>query len=128
MSEKRRALGRGLGALIPSTPPGDNGSRPVDVFFKDNSADRMRPSVFGPVTRDGADGDVSRETVVRRQAQPQDSDEAAVSRETLADHGTPVDDAQDSPVEDEAVSLHQTTPHGGGDHAKDVSRETVDAD
>jgi ParB family chromosome partitioning protein len=37
MSEKRRALGRGLGALIPSTPAGD-GNRPVDVFFKDNSA------------------------------------------------------------------------------------------
>ncbi|MGN6634093.1 MAG: ParB N-terminal domain-containing protein, partial [Oryzihumus sp.] len=36
MSEKRRALGRGLGALIPSTPAGD-GNRPVDVFFKDNS-------------------------------------------------------------------------------------------
>lgn len=32
MSEKRRALGRGLGALIPSTPATD---RPVDVFFKD---------------------------------------------------------------------------------------------
>ena len=52
MSEKRRALGRGLGALIPSTPPGDNGSRPVDVFFKDNSAGRAQPSVFGPVTRE----------------------------------------------------------------------------
>ncbi|MGG5259015.1 ParB/RepB/Spo0J family partition protein [Phycicoccus avicenniae] len=32
MSEKRRALGRGLGALIPSQPASD---RPVDVFFKD---------------------------------------------------------------------------------------------
>ena len=39
MSEKRRALGRGLGALIPSSPAGD-GNRPVDVFFKDNSATR----------------------------------------------------------------------------------------
>ena len=32
MAEKRRALGRGLGALIPSTPSGGAG-RPVDVFF-----------------------------------------------------------------------------------------------
>ncbi|MBM6403480.1 ParB/RepB/Spo0J family partition protein [Phycicoccus sp. CSK15P-2] len=32
MTEKRRALGRGLGALIPSQPSTD---RPVDVFFKD---------------------------------------------------------------------------------------------
>src|SRR3954447_14071566 len=32
MAEKRRALGRGLGALIPSAPSGSAG-RPVDVFF-----------------------------------------------------------------------------------------------
>jgi ParB family chromosome partitioning protein len=31
MAEKRRALGRGLGALIPSDP--DRDARPVDVFF-----------------------------------------------------------------------------------------------
>ena len=31
MAEKRRALGRGLRALIPSAPPG--AARPVDVFF-----------------------------------------------------------------------------------------------
>jgi ParB family transcriptional regulator, chromosome partitioning protein len=36
MSEKRRALGRGLGALIPSGPGA--AERPVDVFFRD--ADR----------------------------------------------------------------------------------------
>ncbi|GAA6525643.1 ParB/RepB/Spo0J family partition protein [Intrasporangium sp. DVR] len=34
MAEKRRALGRGLGALIPSAPSG-SGGRPVDVFFTD---------------------------------------------------------------------------------------------
>src|SRR3954471_24762280 len=32
MAEKRRALGRGLGALIPSAPSTGAG-RPVDVFF-----------------------------------------------------------------------------------------------
>ncbi len=36
MSEKRRALGRGLGALIPSGAP--TAERPVDVFFKDRDA------------------------------------------------------------------------------------------
>ena len=35
MAEKRRGLGRGLGALIPSSPSGD--SRPVDVFFPGSS-------------------------------------------------------------------------------------------
>jgi ParB family chromosome partitioning protein len=34
MSEKRRALGRGLGALIPTTP--GTSARPVDVFFRDS--------------------------------------------------------------------------------------------
>lgn len=39
MSEKRRALGRGLGALIPSAPtPGV--SRPTDVFFREDGAGR----------------------------------------------------------------------------------------
>ena len=37
MSEKRRGLGRGLGALIPTTPPAGNGDRPVDVFFPGKS-------------------------------------------------------------------------------------------
>jgi len=38
MSEKRRALGRGLGALIP-TGPASTTSRPVDVFFTDRGED-----------------------------------------------------------------------------------------
>ena len=51
MSEKRRALGRGLGALIPTSPAGPGSRRPVDVFFRDSSA-----------TRPGSDPSVSRET------------------------------------------------------------------
>lgn len=35
MTEKRRGLGRGLGALIPTSP---EGGRPVDVFFPDRTA------------------------------------------------------------------------------------------
>ncbi|WP_392467775.1 ParB/RepB/Spo0J family partition protein [Arsenicicoccus cauae] len=38
MSEKRRGLGRGLGALIPQAPAGD---RPIDVFFRD--AEQVKP-------------------------------------------------------------------------------------
>lgn len=42
MSEKRRGLGRGLGALIPTglETRSAEGSRPVDVFFPDRSAER----------------------------------------------------------------------------------------
>lgn len=36
MSDKRRGLGRGLGALIPTATPG--ASRPVDVFFADRES------------------------------------------------------------------------------------------
>lgn len=37
MAEKRRALGRGLGALIPSAPTSGSG-RPVDVFFPEQKS------------------------------------------------------------------------------------------
>lgn len=63
MSQKRRGLGRGLGALIPSAPEGD---RPVDVFFPSGtkgraedswSATRPRPSdVPGAESAASADG------------------------------------------------------------------------
>lgn len=47
MSEKRRALGRGLGALIPSAPPAPPARRPGDLLFKrvDPEQDGM-PAAF----------------------------------------------------------------------------------
>src|SRR4051794_35705172 len=42
MAEKRRALGRGLGALIPSAPSGGAG-RPVDVFFAEQKHQPAEP-------------------------------------------------------------------------------------
>lgn len=48
MSEKRRALGRGLGALIPSGPATD---RPIDVFFRDQ--DPVTPPPTVPVDDSG---------------------------------------------------------------------------
>ena len=50
MSEKRRALGRGLGALIPSTP--GTAARPVDVFFRDSTP----PTPADDVTHGQPDG------------------------------------------------------------------------
>lgn len=43
MNDKRRGLGRGLGALIPSAPAG---ARPVDVFFPDGSGPTDRPNTY----------------------------------------------------------------------------------
>ncbi len=60
MSEKRRGLGRGLGALIPTGLDGRSSSagRPVDVFFPDNSR-----AAAAEEPQDTADLDtVSRET------------------------------------------------------------------
>jgi ParB family chromosome partitioning protein len=48
MSEKRRGLGRGLGALIPPapTPAAQDADRPVDVFFPDrkDGSDEAQPA------------------------------------------------------------------------------------
>ena len=62
MSEKRRALGRGLGALIPSGAP--TADRPVDVFFKDrDAAEGASPAVEEESPPgDGANGKRGRPT------------------------------------------------------------------
>ena len=52
MSEKRRALGRGLGALIPNAPTSPNG-RPVDVFFPDQRPGATAYAGGSPAERDG---------------------------------------------------------------------------
>lgn len=65
MSEKRRGLGRGLGALIPTgleTRSGE-GARPVDVFFPDRSGERAeeaaRRAAAGPTGEDAGTSAVS---------------------------------------------------------------------
>jgi len=62
MREKRRALGRGLGALIPNAPSGND--RPVDVFFRDqprsewiSDAEGSRQGVADTADPVGADVD-----------------------------------------------------------------------
>ena len=67
MSEKRRGLGRGIGALIPSSPAGQVGGvpagprdRPVDVFFPAGPGGRS--GVDGSAADAGTPSDVSRET------------------------------------------------------------------
>ncbi|WP_353951853.1 ParB/RepB/Spo0J family partition protein [Knoellia sp. S7-12] len=45
MSDKRRALGRGLGALIPPGAGGTGANRPTDVFFKERPSEPAAGSV-----------------------------------------------------------------------------------
>lgn len=52
MAEKKRGLGRGLGALIPTAPEGE---RPVDVFFPDQNkgtGGEQRPSLMSASARE----------------------------------------------------------------------------
>ena len=56
MAEKRRALGRGLGALIPAQPTTD---RPVDVFFKDRDVPTVDPGHVPAAPADGPGRDVA---------------------------------------------------------------------
>ena len=61
MSERRRGLGRGLGALIPTAPPPESGEQgeqrpsPVDVFFPPRSADTDVPRETGRTSDDAGD-------------------------------------------------------------------------
>ncbi|WP_136517630.1 ParB/RepB/Spo0J family partition protein [Cellulomonas telluris] len=64
MSEKRRGLGRGLGALIPTglDQPRSTAERPVDVFFPDNRKDAAAEKTADTTTEDrGTPADVERE-------------------------------------------------------------------
>ncbi|MDN5789331.1 MAG: ParB/RepB/Spo0J family partition protein [Micrococcales bacterium] len=58
MVEKRRALGRGLGALIPGAPAG-RGDRPVDVFFNEREAPHAAEPPEDHITPPTTSGDSS---------------------------------------------------------------------
>lgn len=53
MSDRRRGLGKGLGALIPSAPIGQD--RPRDVFFPRTEEPSGAEPAFGSADRDGQD-------------------------------------------------------------------------
>jgi len=75
VNERRRGLGRGLGALIPTAPDDDKArTSPIDVFF----------------TEDGTEGAVPRETPSAGVAV--DGQQRAVSRETVGEAATALDE------------------------------------
>src|SRR6478735_5973515 len=95
MAEKRRALGRGLGALIPSTPSGGAG-RPVDVFF----AEQKQPEPAAVEMHDSAPAtaesplmtdDQARESTTSGETPDEPSGDAkAVADDTSASSGLAV--------------------------------------
>ena len=127
LSEKRRALGRGLGALIPSTPAGESGSRPVDVFFKDNSAARARSTSYDGVSRETTPG--SSPQMTSPAPSPATPD---VSRETARNDGgtgstgetATATEVDGGPSADVVSRETATTPTRTDRADGDVSRET----
>ena len=138
LSEKRRALGRGLGALIPSTPPGESGSRPVDVFFKDNSAGRVRSTSYDGVSRETTPGssprvapaapsspapDVSRETAPE-DGRAEDADATRDDRGGDTPSGAGVVSRETTAESTQEASPEEGSTAGTGRAQGDVSRET----
>lgn len=87
--EKRRALGRGLGALIPTSPTGD---RPVDVFFGPAPTPSTPPDHTSDPAADSAVSAVATDSAVAERAASSVGDEAktavAVATTSGADSDT----------------------------------------
>ncbi|WP_046529673.1 ParB/RepB/Spo0J family partition protein [Cellulomonas sp. FA1] len=96
MSEKRRGLGRGLGALIPTglETPRSTGDRPVDVFFPDtrkderaaSAASTVDPAVEDPST--SAAGAPTADTVDAVAAAHVDAGDASAATDVVAGGAT----------------------------------------
>jgi ParB family chromosome partitioning protein len=87
MAEKRRALGRGLGALIPSGPSTGAG-RPIDVFFPDQrSTAAVPPDTSGQATA-VTDGVVTPDAVINTDAASVTEQDAAGAQADAAAPGT----------------------------------------
>lgn len=78
MSEKRRGLGRGLGALIPTglDTPRSTGDRPVDVFFPDS-----RKTEAAAAEQAARDGETTPVAAPAEQSPAPDADRAAAAPE-----------------------------------------------
>lgn len=99
MAEKRRGLGRGLGALIPNGPSGSG--RPVDVFFPGApTTTRDERTVDGS---DGSDGAPAADAT----AAPQGIDGATPT-------GAPTETATTTALDGEAASTTATDPTTSG--------------
>jgi ParB family transcriptional regulator, chromosome partitioning protein len=118
VSDKRRGLGRGLGALIPSSTTTATGGRPVDVFFPGRGAD-VEVAGHG----DGADGERASASVAGAAAhlapdatdgtatdRPDPSPTSDVSRETSDNELVPVPGAHFAEIPVGAITPNPRQP------------------
>jgi ParB family transcriptional regulator, chromosome partitioning protein len=117
VSDKRRGLGRGLGALIPTAPVASRGDRPVDVFFP-GPTEPGAGSAFGlPGSPTGARAPDSRETTDDRQ-----------ERTAEGSHGAVGDDGGRTAAEpsEELGSAEQTAQQVGAEETPDELGPRID--
>ena len=113
MAEKRRGLGRGLGALIPSAPSGD--ARPVDVFFPGAPAQAAAEAERAAASSGNGEKPtqtwrLSTQTVVQEgaaspSAWPALDDQEAGSEEAAHDDGSPLEVTAGTPADSDRVDV-----------------------
>ncbi len=110
MSEKRRALGRGLGALIPNAPTSPAPSRPVDVFFQDQRPTSTVERPHEPSSgTDDPDGDLGRPNAENEDGRVQNGSGASdTGEDSVEDTGEDtVEGSQDEATPEGAESQDQ---------------------
>ncbi|TDE98752.1 ParB/RepB/Spo0J family partition protein [Occultella glacieicola] len=132
MTERRRGLGRGLGALIPTAPTsgvGGNG-RPVDVFFPDSrgaaTAVETPPATDTAVSADSPPESSPSGPDEARPAGVDDTGVVAPAQAPTAGAGTEVDDRdEDTTRQDVAPGARSqaAAPAGDGPATEPVSPE-----
>ncbi|GAB3267804.1 hypothetical protein GCM10027449_00600 [Sinomonas notoginsengisoli] len=128
MSEKRRGLGRGLGALIPSAATAASGSgtpsRPVDLFFPDSGR--------SPGTTDEEAREAGQSEATEVGAAP--NADAAPGQPTSAPNQSAVpaesadSAAPETPSLERTVSPSSRGARGGGTRSRATQRDTDDLD
>lgn len=93
MSEKRRGLGRGLGALIPSSAGSASGngsavSRPVDLFFPEGRKKVVSSDDTSGNGGAASDASTSSETVASESVAPAQASDASVTKKAAAPRTT----------------------------------------
>lgn len=116
MSEKRRGLGRGLGALIPTAPQTPASERPVDVFFGDARRAPQGDSSAGdggPAAADPSDPNATGSTdspATGAEADATDSAAAGAPASTRDDALLPVPGAEFAEIPLDAIRPNPRQP------------------
>jgi ParB family chromosome partitioning protein len=133
VTERRRGLGRGLGALIPAGPV-TGADRPVDVFFphSDPSVRAGGPSTAGGGGAEGGVAGAGEPTPASHVASSGRGGGAARDGALLApadngatDHGVNVQGATDRGVNVHGVNVHGVNVHGVNVHGATHHRATL---